>query len=80
MLRQGDTGPAVVAMQQALGAPAAVTGTYDDRTLAAVLALQATHLLPTDGVVDNDDWRALGAYTLYGAHDFLLPQVVAPVS
>ena len=80
VLRQGDTGPAVVAMQQALGAPAAVTGTYDDRTLAAVLALQATHLLPTDGVVDNDDWRALGAYTLYGAHDFLLPQVVAPVS
>ena len=33
-----------------------------------------------DGVFDNDDWRALGAYTLYGAHDFLLPQVVAPVS
>ena len=80
VLRQGDTGPAVKALQQALGAPAAVTGTFDDRTLAAVLAMQATHLLPTNGVVDNDDWRAVGAYTLYGAHGFLLSQVVAPVS
>src|SRR5438270_4435620 len=79
VLREGDTGPAVTALQQALGAPAAVTGTYDDRTLAAVLAFQASHLLPTDGVVDNDDWRALGAYALYGAHGFLLPRVVAPV-
>jgi len=80
VLRQGDTGPAVRALQQALGAPAEVTGTYDDQTLAAVLAMQATHLLPVNGVVDNDDWRAVGAYTLYGAHEFLLPQVVAPVS
>ena len=67
-------------MQQTIGAPAEVSGTYDDRTLAAVLAFQAAHLLPTDGVFDNDDWRALGAYTLYGGHGFLLPQVVAPVS
>jgi hypothetical protein len=80
VLRQGSTGPAVTALQQALGMPAEVTGTYDDRTLAAVLALQASHLLPTDGVVDNDDWRALGAYTRYGAHGFLLSQVVAAVS
>jgi len=80
VLSSGSTGAAVVALQQALGAPAAVTGTYDDRTLAAVLAFQAAHLLPMDGVVDNDDWRALGAYALYGAHDFLLPSVVAPVS
>ena len=72
--------PAVRALQQALGEPAEVTGTYDDRTLAAVLAMQATHLLPANGIVDNDDWRAVGAYMLYGAHDFLLPQVVAPVN
>jgi hypothetical protein len=80
VLSSGSTGPAVVALQQTLGAPAAVTGTYDDRTLAAVLAFQAVHLLPTDGIVDDDDWRALGAYTRYGAHEFLLPAVVAAVS
>jgi len=80
VLRQGDTGPAVRALQQVLGAPAEVTGTFDQRTLAAVLAMQASHLLPVDGVVDNDDWRAVGAYTLYGAHGFLLAQVVAQVS
>ena len=80
VLRQGDTGAGVRALQQALGAPAAVTGTYDARTLAAVLAMQATHLLPVNGVVDNDDWRAIGAYTLYGSHGFLLSQVVAQVS
>jgi hypothetical protein len=77
VLTTGSAGPAVVALQQALGAPAAVTGTYDDRTLAAVLAFQSVHVLPVNGVFDNDDWRALGAYTRYGAHDFLLPQVVA---
>ena len=80
VLSTGSTGAAVVALQQTLGAPAAVTGTYDDRTYAAVVAFQAAHLLPVNGVVDNDDWRALGAYTLYGAHGFLLPNVVAAVS
>jgi hypothetical protein len=80
VLREGAKGPAVRALQQALGSPAEVTGTYDERTLAAVLTMQATHLLTPDGVVDNDEWRALGAYTLYGGHGFLLPQVVAPVS
>ena len=79
LLSMGSTGPAVVALQKALGLPAAVTGNFDDRTLAAVVAFQAAHLLPTDGKVDNDDWRALGAYALYGAHGFLLPLVVAPV-
>src|SRR3954467_6651274 len=80
VLRHGDSGPAVRALQQALGSPAEVTGTYDDQTLAAVLALQASHLLPVNGVVDNDDWRALGAYALYGGLGVLLPAGVAPVS
>jgi hypothetical protein len=80
VLSSGSTGAAVLALQRTLGAPAAVTGTYDDRTLAAVLAFQVAHLLPPSGVVDNDDWRALGAYTLHGAHGFLLPDVVAAVS
>jgi hypothetical protein len=80
VLQLGSTGAAVTALQRALGAPAEITGTYDDRTMAAVVAFQAAHLLPTDGRVDNDDWRALGAYALYGAHGFLLGQVVAPVT
>jgi hypothetical protein len=80
VLASGSQGAAVVALQRALGAPAAVTGVFDTRTFAAVLAFQATHALPADGRVDNDDWRALGAYQRYGGHGFLLSQVVAPVS
>jgi hypothetical protein len=78
VLALGSDGAAVVALQTALGAPADVAGSYDERTFAAVVAFQASHLLPVDGRVDNDDWRALGAYALYGGHGFLLPQVVAP--
>jgi hypothetical protein len=80
VLAYGSTGSAVSTVQRLVGLPAAVTGTYDDRTLAAVLAWQAQHLLPTDGRFDNDDWRALGAYQRFGAHGFLLSSVAAPVS
>jgi len=80
VLAVGSTGPAVRLAQQALGQPANVTGSYDVRTVAAVVAFQTLHQLPVDGRIDNDDWRALGAYKLYGGHGFLLPKVVAPVS
>lgn len=79
VLQLGDHGAAVVALQRALGSPTQVTGQFDDQTLATVVAMQAKNLLPVDGRVDNDDWRALGAYRLYGAHGFLLSQLVAPV-
>lgn len=79
VLGMGSNGEPVRLAQQALGSPAAVTGTYDARTFAAVAAFQALHGLPIDGRIDNDDWRALGAYKLYGAHGFLLDRVVAPV-
>ena len=80
VLGMGSVGEPVRLVQRAVGAPAEVNGSYDERTLAAVLAFQVAHGLTPDGRVDIDDWRALGAYRLYGGHPFLLSQVVAPVS
>ena len=78
-LSPGASGDAVTAMQRALGT-VQVTGTYDDQTLAVVLAFQAAHQLPPGATFDDDDWQALGADDLVGGHPFLLPQVVAAVS
>lgn len=80
VLQLGSSGEPVRLAQQALGSPTAVTGQYDARTAAAVAAFQVEHALPADGRIDNDDWRALGAYKLYGGHPFLGPRVFAPVS
>jgi peptidoglycan hydrolase-like protein with peptidoglycan-binding domain len=77
-LSLGSTGAAVTALQHAIGT-LEVTGTYDDQTLASVLAFQGEHDVPVDGTFDDDDWKALGADDLVGGHGFLLPQVVAPI-
>jgi hypothetical protein len=79
-LQMGSSGRAVLLAQRVLGTPAAASGTYDHRTYVAVLAFQARHSLPVTGRIDNDDWRALGAYHRYGAHRFWLYRVAAPVS
>jgi len=75
----GASGAAVTALQKAL-AIGNVTGQYDAQTTAAVVQWQQAKGLPMNGIVDEDDWRALGAFTLVGGHPFLLPKVVAPVS
>jgi hypothetical protein len=80
VLEVGSRGTAVRLAQQALGKPANPTGSFDARTFAAVVGFQTSHQLPVDGRIDNDDWRALGAYKLYGGHGFLLSKVAARVS
>ena len=59
ILRQGATGPAVVALQQALRVT--VDGAFGPRTAAAVTAYQRAHHLPVTSVVSTDTWLALGA-------------------
>jgi Putative peptidoglycan binding domain len=73
-LRLGSSGRAVSALQRSLGT-VAVTGSYDTATFYAVVEFQRLHGLPVTGQVDSDDWRALGAFTMVGAHPFLLSQV-----
>jgi hypothetical protein len=75
----GATGDAVKALQKAL-AITNVTGQYDVETTAAVLQWQQQKGLPVNGTIDQDDWRALGAFKLYGGHPFLLAKVVARVA
>ncbi|MBV9099161.1 MAG: peptidoglycan-binding protein [Frankiaceae bacterium] len=75
----GASGAAVTALQKAL-AITNVTGQYDAETTVAVVHWQQAKGLPIDGIIDTDDWQALGAFKLVGGHPFLLPQVVAPVS
>jgi hypothetical protein len=75
----GASGDAVTALQKALSLPN-VTGQYDVQTTTAVVQWQQQKGLPVNGIVDEDDWRALGAFTLVGGHPFLLSRVVAPVS
>lgn len=57
MLRQGDQGPAVQALQQQLGITA--DGKFGAGTDAAVRALQARYGLVTDGVVGSSTWKVL---------------------
>ena len=56
-LRSGQTGPAVTAVQRALGVRA--TGTYAGLTKAAVERLQARHHLSPSGTMNTATWRAL---------------------
>lgn len=70
-LRPGMSGPAVAALNRALG----VTGSrYDRRTRAAVRAFQSRHALPASGAMSTATWLAL-LPTLDGA-----PAVLAPVT
>lgn len=56
-LTPGSTGPAVKAVQKALGVK--TTGTYATLTKAAVKKLQKSHRLPTSGNMNTATWRAL---------------------
>lgn len=55
-LRPGMTGPAVAALDRALGVPGTA---YDGRTKAAVRAFQRRHLLRSSGVMTTATWLAL---------------------
>jgi cell wall-associated NlpC family hydrolase len=59
MLRKGDRGAAVAAVQRALGIPA--DGVFGPQTRHAVRAFQARHGLEVDGVVGPVTRAALGA-------------------
>ena len=56
-LQRGSAGPAVSAVQTAVGA--ATGGSFSDLTVSAVSAFQGTHGLLRDGVVGPQTWRAL---------------------
>ncbi len=56
-LRKGATGPAVSAVQQAVGAP--VTGRFDARTRAVMRAWKGARNLGTAAAVTPITWRAL---------------------
>ena len=60
VLRYGDRGPAVLAMQRTLRVTPA-TGWFGPVTRAAVLRFQRAHGIPTTGNVGPLTWRALGA-------------------
>jgi hypothetical protein len=56
-LRQGSTGPAVTALQSAIGT--AATGTFSATTRSALLSWQSARGLTTTGVTDTATWRVL---------------------
>jgi peptidoglycan hydrolase-like protein with peptidoglycan-binding domain len=62
-LRYGDRSDAVRKLQVLLGVTP-VTGGFFDKTRAAVINIQRTNNLPTNGVVDSATWQALGVLTL----------------
>ncbi len=63
VLRQGDTGPDVVTLQQSLVRdgynPGTIDGAFGPKTLAAVEAFQQAHGLVVDGIVGPLTWGAL---------------------
>ncbi len=63
LIRLGDTGPAVVDVQQrlarALDEPLPADGVFGDATYAAVRRFQRARHLPADGIVGPETWRAL---------------------
>jgi hypothetical protein len=70
-LGAGDDGPAVAAVQRALGVPA--DGAYGSFTADAVSAFQARRGLPRTGAMDAATWRALLA-----AHAMTAPVAQTP--
>lgn len=65
VLRPGATGPAVTAVQRAIGG-IPETGRYDRATADVVVAFQKLHRLTANGVVDRATWSALVAATTGG--------------
>jgi peptidoglycan hydrolase-like protein with peptidoglycan-binding domain len=61
VLRYGDRGPAVLALQKALKVTR--SGWFGPLTRAAVVALQVQARLRPTGIVDAATWRALGTLT-----------------
>jgi peptidoglycan hydrolase-like protein with peptidoglycan-binding domain len=61
VLRQGDSGPVVRAVQQAVGTTP--DGAFGPMTEAGVKSWQGAHGVSATGVVDSDTWRALLAAT-----------------
>jgi peptidoglycan hydrolase-like protein with peptidoglycan-binding domain len=59
MLRRGDSGPVVSAVQRAVGTTA--DGDFGPLTQAAVTGFQRNHDVPATGVVTANTWRALMA-------------------
>jgi len=59
VLRYGDRGAAVLALQKALKITR--SGWFGPVTRAAVVAFQVGSAVPATGVVDTATWKALGA-------------------
>ena len=74
-LQPGASGSAVSALQRALHV--SVSGSYETQTTLAVVEFQKAHGLPPSGIVDEDDWHALGAFKRVGERPFLLLQMTA---
>ena len=70
LIRLGDSGPAVVDVQQRLSRvseePVVADGVFAEQTYAAVRRFQRSRNLPADGIVGPETWRALveAGYTL----------------
>jgi peptidoglycan hydrolase-like protein with peptidoglycan-binding domain len=64
-LRTGSAGPAVTAVQRAVGTGA--DGGFGPQTAATVRKFQAAHRLSTNGLVDVPTWRALLKATAHQA-------------
>lgn len=63
LIRRGDSGPAVIDVQQrlsrALAEPLEVDGRFGDATYEAVRRFQRQRHLPADGIVGPETWRSL---------------------
>jgi peptidoglycan hydrolase-like protein with peptidoglycan-binding domain len=59
-LKRGSRGTAVKALQRVVGTSA--DGIFGPKTKAAVVRYQKKHKLRADGVVNVNDWKAMGAY------------------
>ena len=61
-LRQGDSGDAVIELQQLLNAKGiniAIDGVFGEATRTAVVKFQQQNRIATDGVVGTQTWQAL---------------------